>query len=172
MKRTTHYLHIPALAIAAWVITGLLAACATSSLSRQEREARAAAEVQQHINDMRFVIEVDMMYPLRGTSKHLDYGYEVKIQGDSLYSHLPYFGRAYNIPYGGGKGLSFAAPILEKTIGTDKKGRTVMQFYLRNDEDEFYYLIEVFSNGKSSVEVQSRQRERISFNGQMKLETQ
>ena len=161
------------LALAAWLVItlGMLTACGTTSgLSKQELKARKAAQVKQNLADMRFTIDVRMMYPLRGVPKHLDYGYEVKIQGDSLYSHLPYFGRAYNIPYGGGKGLRFQERIVEKQVSQPKNGLTALQIYVRNEEDDYLYYVEVWENGSASVEVRSRERERISFSGEMKLE--
>ena len=38
---------------------------------------------------------------------------------------------------------------------------------LTNDEDTYIYYIKVFDNGSSSIDVQSRQRESISYSGEM-----
>ena len=43
---------------------------------------------------------------MKGGSKHLTSDYSLEIRNDSVYSYLPYFGVAYNVPYGGGKGLN------------------------------------------------------------------
>ena len=36
-----------------------------------------------------------------------------------------------------------------------------------NDEDTYLYTIEVFDNGNSSIDVHARQRERISYSGEI-----
>jgi hypothetical protein len=150
----------------------LTAGCSTSAsgLSRQERKAMVAAAVQRNLSNLHFKINVNTMYPQRGVPKHLDYGYEVKVQGDSLYSYLPYFGRAYNIPYGGGKGLNFSERIAEKQVTHPKAGLTSVVLFVQNNEDQYLYTIEVFDNGKASVYVRSREREAISYSGAMVIE--
>ena len=59
--------------------------------------------------------------PMKGGSKHLTSDYSLEIRNDSVYSYLPYFGVAYNVPYGGGKGLNFSAPLSEYTSTYSKK---------------------------------------------------
>ena len=144
----------------------LFGSCATS----EERVAEKARKVTSALNERRFTILVDRMYPLRGSSRSISYGYSVEVRNDSLLSHLPYFGRAYAIPYGGGKGLSFSAPIISYQEYQKKHNLRHIEIGLTNDEDTYLYTIEVFDNGKSSIDVQSRQREPISFSGDMEEE--
>jgi hypothetical protein len=80
---------------------------------------------------------------------------------------LPYFGRAYNVPYGGGKGLSFSAPIGNYKEYQQKNDLRQIEINLTNDEDTYIYYIKVFDNGSSSIDVQSRQRESISYSGEI-----
>ena len=94
--------------LTAWM---MLSGCA----SAEERAARAAEHakgVKAALQERKYEIAVSRMYPSRGTSKSLSYGYSVEVRNDSLISYLPYFGRAYNVPYGGGSALNFSAPIL------------------------------------------------------------
>ena len=46
---------------------------------------------------------------MKGRSRALTSDYSIEIRNDSVFSYLPYFGVAYNVPYGGGKGLIFNA---------------------------------------------------------------
>ena len=39
--------------------------------------------------------------------------------------------------------------------------------YVKTDEDEHIYTFTIFDNGRTSLDVQSGNRERISFSGQM-----
>lgn len=110
------------------------------------------------------------MYPMRGGSKNVTSNYSVEVRNDSLYSYLPYFGRAFHVPYGGGKGLNFSEPIGSYRESTIKKGRQHIEINVRNDEDSYLYVIDVFDNGNSDIEVRAQQRERISYSGEMVFE--
>ena len=105
-----------------------------------------------------------------GASKNVSYGYSVTVRNDSLFSYLPYFGRAYDVPYGGGKGLNFDAPIESYKESQLKNGQRHIEIGLKNDEDTYLYTINVFDNGSSSIDVQSRRRESISYSGEMEFD--
>lgn len=44
-----------------------------------------------------------------------------------------------------------------------------MEFSVKNEEDMYKFYIDVFDNGKASINVMPQQRERISFNGEIEL---
>ena len=87
----------------------LLGSCAALKVTPEEK-ARIAEQVQANLDNRTFEIDVDQMNPRRGMTKAVT-NYSVKIDGDKIISHLPYVGQAWNLPYGGGKGLSFEAKI-------------------------------------------------------------
>ena len=107
---------------------------------------------------------------MQGASRSVSYGYSVTVKNDSLFSYLPYFGRAYDVPYGGGKGLSFDAPIGHYHEIQSNNGSRQIDIELKNEEDNYTYHITVFDNGSSSIDVQARKRERISYNGEIIFE--
>lgn len=147
----------------------MLSGCATA----EERAARAAEQkkkVATALMERNYKIAVDRMYSMRGSSKSVSYGYSVEVRNDSLISYLPYFGRAYSVPYGGGKGLNFSERIGSYQESLEKNGKRHIEIGLKNDEDTYLYTIDVFDNGNSSIDVQSRQRDRISFSGDMVFE--
>ena len=144
----------------------MLSGCASS----EERAARAAEQkkkVTAALTERKYKIAVDRMYPSRGSSKSVSYGYGVEVRNDSLISYLPYFGRAYSVPYGGGKGLNFSERIDSYQESLEKNGKRHIEIGLKNEEDTYLYRIEVFDNGSSSIDVQARQREPISYSGNM-----
>lgn len=148
------------------VLAAALAGCATTA-ERMEREARTAAQVSEALASRHYTINVLMMYPQRGRAVNLTTNYSVEVKGDSLISYLPYFGRAYNVPYGGGKGLNFIAPITGYQTETDRKGITRVVLTSENEEDHYRYILEVSSSGDSYIQVQSRQRDFIRYSGRM-----
>ncbi|MBQ7439994.1 MAG: DUF4251 domain-containing protein, partial [Prevotella sp.] len=87
------------------IILSLLAAlilvgCATTmengvKLTKAEKKALQIATVREVLDDRYYSVEIDMMHPQRYPSKQVSYGYSLNIHGDSIYSYLPYLGRAY-----------------------------------------------------------------------------
>ena len=89
----------------------MLAMQSATAQSRSEKKAQTERNVREAINADHYKINVDYMQPMKGRSRALTSDYSIEIRNDSVFSCLPYFGVAYNVPYGGGKGLIFNAPI-------------------------------------------------------------
>ena len=154
--------------LVSFVALVVLSGCITPE-ERAARAAEQAVKVKAALSQRGFKISVGRMYTNRGGSKSLSYGYQVAVRNDSLFSYLPYFGRAYNIPYGGGKGLNFSERISNYQESQAKNGLRMIDIDLQNEEDTYHYTIEVYDNGSSSITVMSRQRERISYSGEMEF---
>ena len=146
------------------VVLVMLSRCATVE-ERAARAAEQAAKVRTALTERNYKISIDHMYPMKGGSKSVSFGYTVEVRNDSLFSYLPYIGRAYQIPYGGGKGLNFSERIGSYQETQRKNGLQHIEIGVKNDEDIYLYTIEVWDNGKSQIDVQPRQRERISNSG-------
>lgn len=89
------------------------------------------------------------MQPMRGGSRNLTTNYTLEIRNDSVFSYLPYFGVAYNAPYGGGKSLIFNASITAYTTRALKKGKIQIDFKTRSDEDNYEYRLTIFPDGSN-----------------------
>jgi signal transduction histidine kinase len=96
--------------------------------------------------------------------------YTLEIRNDSVFSYLPYFGVAYNAPYGGGKSLNFNASITGYTTRALKKGKIQIDFKTRSDEDNYEYRLTIFPDGSTSIHVQPMNKQSISFTGEMDTE--
>ena len=146
----------------------MLGGCASSE-ERAARAAEQATHVKAALAARNYKIGINRIYPMKGGSKSVSFGYSVEVRNDSLISYLPYIGRAYNVPYGGGKGLNFDAPIQSYQESQLKNGKQHIEIGVTNEEDTYQYSIDIFDNGSSSIDVQSRQRERISYSGEMEF---
>lgn len=149
-----------------WIAALLLAACATSE-EQMARRAEKAKQVAAALADRHYSIGVRMMHPMRGRSVQVSYGYELKVKGDTLVSYLPYFGRAYSVPYGGGKGLHFTERISEYRSSKTRRESTLVEILTVNDEDSYFFTLEIFDNGNASFDVQMKQRDRVRFDGEI-----
>ena len=146
----------------------LMAACSTlTPAEKAERQAKVAQAVEKALAGRHYKVGISMMYPPRGKAVNVSPDYSLEVKGDTLISYLPYFGRAYNVPYGGGKGLNFTAPIAEYNTGKGRKGATLVTIKVMNEEDIYTYLLEIHDTGSTSVDVRSREREPISYSGNM-----
>ena len=149
-----------------WIgMTVVLALMGCSTLTPAEKEAQrkaTAQAVEKALADRHYTIDVQMMYPQRGPAKNMTSNYSLEVRGDTLVSYLPYIGRAYLVPYGGGKGL------MERySVAKDAKGQTIVTFGVTNEEDTYEYQLGIFDNGSATIDVRSKQRDPISFSGVM-----
>lgn len=147
----------------------VLGGCASSE-ERAAQKAEFSRKVKAALDKRAYKISINRMLPMQGASRSVSYGYSVTVKNDSLFSYLPYFGRAYDVPYGGGKGLSFDAPIGHYHEIQSNNGSRQIDIELKNEEDNYTYYITVFDNGSSLIDVQARKRERISYNGEIIFE--
>lgn len=146
----------------------LLQACGTTDgLTNAERQAAITRQVQEGLDTRHYTIAVDWMKPLGGMARHVTSNYELKVNGDEVDSYLPYVGEAYRLPYGGGKGLNFKGKIEDYTITYLTSNRSHIEFRVTNDEDTYYFRIDVFNNGKSIIDIIAQERDAISFDGEM-----
>lgn len=154
--------------LAGLIVLGGITSPATAQ-SKKEKKQKTEQAVRRAIDAKDYKINVNRVTPMKGGSKHLTSNYSVEVRNDSIYSYLPYFGVAYNIPYGGGKGLNFNAPISEYTTEYSKKGNAKITLRLRNDEDNYIYNITIYPNGMSDIQVTPTNRQSISFSGEMDI---
>ena len=150
------------------VMALMLAACGTGNgLTKAEREAAITRQVQEGLDTRHYTIAVDWMKPLGGMARHVSSNYELKVNGDEVDSYLPYVGEAYHLPYGGGKGLNFKGKIQDYSINYLTSNRSHIEFTADSGEDIFFFRIDVFNNGKAIIDIIPRDRDAISFDGEM-----
>lgn len=125
--------------------------------------------ITKMLNDKSFTINAKTALPNYGRSVSLDNRYSVEIKGDSVLSYLPYFGRAYRLPYGGGEGLIFNSTTTNYKIKQVKKGGTEIKFSTRTGEDTYEYIIVVYPGGSSNIKVSSNNKQSIDFFGQLEF---
>ena len=140
------------------------AGCSSLKMTDEEKAIQETT-LRSAIEARAYIVDVNRMVPMKGGSKMLTSLYSLEIKGDTIISYLPYFGEAYNIPYGGCKGLNFKAVITRYNQQFDSKGKAVIEVETKNEEDTYLYAIEIFPGGSSSINVNSCNRQPISFYG-------
>lgn len=140
--------------------------------SREEKAAqieKAFQEMQQLVASKHFEIDIDRVYPQSGhdVTRFNPRG-KITIQDSLAKGHLPFFGRAYSLPYGDGGGIEFDAPMQEvKTKVTEKRKKKLIlfSFSVPSQNDMFQVQIEVVPAGGCSINVNSNNRAHISYSG-------
>lgn len=146
----------------------ILASASTScSSSRKMTDPEVKQKVSQAVENREYTINVNQMIPMMGRAQHLTSNYSLKIKNDSVYSYLPYFGRAYSVPYGGGQGLVFDGVIVDYQQEINAKGVYQISFKSKTPEDTFVFSVEIYDNGSSQIRVNSNNRQGITFLGEV-----
>jgi hypothetical protein len=149
----------------------VLTSCGTASKTVRSEVDKATAEVvtamlQKEVYKMDF----DRGYSSSGPSFPLNHPYYVSVIKGRVESFLPYIGRAYNVPYGGGEGLNFTAPISDYKMTQDRKARWIVTFDARTSEDRYRFRVEIYPAGEAYLSVQATQKQSISFSGHIDLD--
>ena len=90
-----------------------------SAQTKKEKKEQKKEAVRQLIVSEDYKIDVNTAMPMRGRSIPLTSQYSLQIRNDSVFSYLPYYGRAYSVPYGGGSGLFRAKVFPDGTTSID-----------------------------------------------------
>ena len=126
--------------------------------------------IKELIKSGNYKIEVSIAYPRGGASVPLTSSYSLEVRNDSVISYLPFYGRAYSIPYGGGDGLNFKSSLDEYEVEPNpKKEKYEIKMKTRTSEDTFRFNLDIFFNGSSRIDVIMQNRESISYSGKIEL---
>lgn len=119
------------------------------------------------INSKQYKIEVNYAHPQSGRLIYLTSLYSLTIKNDSIDSYLPFFGRAYSIPYGGGDGLRFKSKIKTYEIEKEKKKELRIRVETVTPEDSYTFFIIVYKNKSADINVMMNKRSSIRFSGRL-----
>jgi hypothetical protein len=123
--------------------------------------------IAESLQGRRYTVEVVRVDPMGARPIDLDPGYGIMVRGDSIYSRLPFFGRAYSAPYGGGDrgGFFFDAKILDYQSTPGRRGSTEVRIETRDAEDSYTCFLTVWQDGGAQLEVESFNRQGIGYDG-------
>lgn len=148
------------------LIFGLLGFSLLSiSATKVDKMDNSTQMLKSQLEAKNYRIDVDRALPVGMRDVTLTTIYSVKVVGDSIFSDLPYYGRAYSVPYGGGDGLRFNSPMTDYKQVDGRKGSTEITFKTRSKEDTHDFRITIYSDGTSNVTVNSINRQSISYRG-------
>lgn len=148
----------------------LMSPISLSAQNKEEKKQERAQMVKEYIETKCFKIEPRSAITMNGRNISLNSRFSLTVRNDSIFSDLPYFGRAYSLPYGGGEGLNFESKILEYKQSIGKKGNYEIKFSTRTNEDYYTFRIDIFDNGSSNINVNMQKKQSIDFIGDLVFE--
>lgn len=153
------------------VITLMLMACgSTNKLSKEakEREDMERAEaIKALLESQEYFVMVGSMRPLSAPTISVSQGQKMIVRDGMVTCYLPYVGSGQNVGYGasGYKALNFSSALIDYKVEYPKSDRARVTFSVDNGDDHYRFHVEVFMNGKTTIDVYPRGRDAISYSG-------
>jgi hypothetical protein len=155
------------------IFISLLFSILSLSVSAQKpTKAEKAAQLEQEFQQTRQLIEsnqLNRVYPQGGQdlSRFNPRGKFV-ITDSVAKGTLPFFGRAYSLPYGEGGGIEFDGVMKDQSLKIEhKKKRKILiyRFSITAKNDTYQISMEISGGGNCSVNLNSNNRAQISYSG-------
>lgn len=142
--------------------------------TRREKDLAKQENIQvvkDAIEDGNFKLVFNWAIPASGKNISLSTEYVMKVMQDSVSAHLPFFGRAYSLPYGGDGGIQFdtkAKDFESVYIDKGRKSRYEFSFGAQAERDYYSVRLQVYPEGNAYMTVLSNNRATISYRGYLK----
>jgi len=134
----------------------------TALVYGQDKEAA----LKNSVEAKQFVFHAQTALPMSGSSRHLTTDYVLKISENSVVSYLPFFGRAYSVPYNSTEGgFNFTSTKFDYSSTPAKKGGWQITIKPKDVQDFKEFSLSISENGYGTLQVLSNNRQPISFTG-------
>ena len=143
---------------------------ASAQTASQNKKAARVAAVKDKIENQTYTFNADFAYPLHGGQRYLTPYYDLRLTKDSVIAYLPYFGQVYMDASlnPDDAGIKFSTVKFSYKIEPTKKGGWHITIIPGNVKYVDKMLLDVYSNGSSSLQVMSNFRDEIRFEGEIK----
>jgi len=122
--------------------------------------------IKTSIESKQFIFHAQTALPTSGRSRQLTSDYDLRLLSDSLISNLPFYGRAYSVPYGSGDGgFNFTSTKFDYTATPGKKKGWDIRIKPKDVTDFREFSLSLSDNGYGTLQAFSNNRQPISFTG-------
>lgn len=152
------------------VLWSLVVLIFTSACSSLKTTPEKAIEITNKIDNKDFTIKFNYANPIRMQQIALTSEYNLTIKGDSAIAFLPYYGVAHVAPFNSSEGgIKFASNMKDYSKSMNKKGDGWnIRFKINSSEYHYNIFLSVYQNGNSTLQINSYERDPISFYGEIK----
>ena len=140
----------------------VVALFATYTINAQSDKSAVKASLESK----KFIFHAQTALPSGGRSRQLTTEYDLRIFSDSLVSNLPFFGKAYSVPYGSGDGgFDFTSTKFEYTVTPGKKRGWDVSIKTKDVTDFREFSLSLSDDGYGTLQALSNNRSPMSFTG-------
>lgn len=143
-----------------------------SAKDRSQEKSRTAAVVNLLLAREDFRVEINQVQPTGLSAYSTSPGnYFIHVNHGNVTLHLPYVGKGYNVPYGGGGNrLQFTAPITSYEVKSGKKGASDITLVTRNEDNMTVKMgLTIYPNGSAYVALHPDGLQTITYRGALDL---
>jgi hypothetical protein len=144
----------------------LFALLLPDGIMAQKKDSIKAAAIRQMVTDQQYTFKAQTALPLAGRIRQLTTEYDLKVTKEQIVAYLPYFGRAYSAPLDPSKGgIQFTSKDFDYKLMERKKGGWNVSIKTKDIAEAQDMELTIFNDGNASLQVNSTNRQSISFNG-------
>jgi len=139
-------------------------------MDKKEIKAKQRLEMSQLIQSGHFQFVAMSANSSLGNFNNLTSNYTVVFDSLKVKAHLPYYGRAYSAPYGGGEGgvkFNLTAKKMNCTYNERKK-MYMISAELKDSEDSYTIFLNAGLDGFATLKIDFINRQGISYYGIIK----
>ncbi len=129
------------------------------------------AQSDSLFNPKHFTVMIERMNPMALPSRDVGYTFSLSLKNDTIDLYLPYQGKAYQLPYGGGDGLNFKESIKDYKSTTNDKGLYKIYFTTRHQQFYYKFYLQIYpENGSCYIDLNPSNCDFISYQGRLEKE--
>lgn len=150
------------------LMLAIMAAGCSSTKNAASSEQRAAdlEEMAAMIESGNYIYTIQSISPTGGRTIQATTAYTMKAVDGKYEAYLPYMGRAYQATYGGNGGIEFnGTPENLKIEKNSKKNTIAVSFTIAGENDRYTVNLQVGSGGYGTLNINSQNRQGISYYG-------
>lgn len=140
--------------------------------SKKEKKVRQQIEMAQLIESGHFRFVARSANSDLGNFNQLTSNYDMVFDSLSIKAFLPYFGRAYSVPYGGSGGVKFnlTAKKIDR-VWSERRKLYIISTEVADSDDSYSIQLTAGLSGFADLKINFRNRRWISYTGNIeKLE--
>ena len=139
----------------------------TKKEQRQQKKQEEYETVKALIETKHYEFSANRAHPQKGGFVDLTTNPNyLRVNDNFTEASMPYFGRAYNIPYGGPGGIKFKGEVNGySVVENSKKLNLVVSYKVQGNGDSFDCVLTINSKTSATLIITSQQRDPISYFG-------
>jgi hypothetical protein len=132
----------------------------------QNKDSMQAVDIKNMVASQHYTFKAQTASPLSGRLRQLTSDYDLQVSKEKIVAYLPYFGRSYSAPIDPSKGgIQFTSKDFDYRLTERKKGGWNVSIKTKDISEAQDMQLTIFSDGTASLQVNSANRQSISFQG-------